>query len=74
MNNIVDFRVGRTASRSTIPVSQSGARILFFTGVRYTREVEDIAAPFMPEASAFREVAPMVQQASSEVALDRAGC
>ena len=73
MTNIVDFRTGRPRPRRSILVPQDGARILLFTGVRYAREPEDNAPPFVPEATAFCQAAPKVPQTSSEIAFDLAG-
>ena len=45
MNNVVDFRV-ESQHRRPILAFQGGAQILFFTGVRYSREDQDEARPF----------------------------
>ncbi len=55
MNNIVDFGIGRTRPSRSVQVKQDGARILFFTGVRYERTEEDDAPSFVPETERFCE-------------------
>ena len=60
MHNIVDFRTGPSRSRRSIPISQDGAQILLFTGVRYVRDEQ--APSFVPDLTPFcqesRERAP----------------
>ena len=50
MNNIVAFRTGPSRSPRPSEAAEGGARILFFTGVRYVREDADEGAPsFVPD-------------------------
>ncbi len=65
MNNIVDFRAARSRSRPSVQVSQDGARILFFTGVRYSRESVDGTASFAQEPALVRDASKAAQQLSS---------
>ena len=53
MHNIVDFSTGRARSRRSSEISQDGAQILLFTGVRYIREAEPEVPAFVPEMSCF---------------------
>lgn len=71
MNNIVDFRTGPARPRRSILVTEDGARILFFTGVRYSREREDQPQTLPAELAMLRETGS-VQQFTSEAALDLA--
>ena len=48
MDNIVRLGYDRPRPRRSIDVPRSGARILFFTGVRYCRE-DDEASSGLPE-------------------------
>ena len=72
MNNIVDFRTGRSRPRRSIPLSQDGAQILFFTGVRYLRESDDEVPPFAAEPAFLARASDQGPQLSSEFALDLA--
>ena len=45
MGDLISFRPNRNAARpNSAPAQPQEARILFFTGVRYKREIEPIAA------------------------------
>ena len=72
MNNIVDFRTGRSRPRRSILVSQGDAQILFFTGVRYSRESEGGTASLSPEPALLRDASEAAQQLSSEAAFNLA--
>lgn len=52
MQNIVSLESDRPRPSRTFDVPREGARILFFTGVRYCRDEEDEASP--PSATAYR--------------------
>ncbi len=72
MNNIVDFRTGPARPRRSILVTEDGARILFFTGVRYSRESEEQPGNIPAELAMLGEATGSVQQFTSEAALDLA--
>ncbi len=57
MNNIVAFGTGRDRPRRFGEVAREGARILFFTGVRYVRMDEDEATQCAAEAKRLCELA-----------------
>ena len=51
MADLILFRPSRSATRSTsAPAPSQGAQILFFTGVRYAREVEPPPASIAQDA------------------------
>lgn len=70
--NIVNFSAGRSRPQRAPLRSSDGARILFFTGVRYARGEEETPS-FVPEATPFRDAAEARAPAASEAALDHAG-
>lgn len=72
MNNIVDFRTGPARPRRSILVKEDGARILFFTGVRYSRERDDDPQHLAGELALLHEASGSAQQFTSEAALDLA--
>lgn len=65
MQNVVSLDRGRPRPQHVFPVPRSGARILFFTGVRYCREDETES---QPAGTAYRGTIP----APSERVLDAA--
>ncbi len=65
MQNVVSLDMGRPRAQHIFPVPRSGARILFFTGVRYCR---DDAAESQPAVAAYRGAS----QTASERVLDAA--
>lgn len=69
MDNIVRLGGERPRRPRALDVPQSGARILFFTGVRYCRDEED-ALPAVPEAHVIDGHGR--HAAESGLALDRA--
>jgi hypothetical protein len=72
MNNIVDFRTGPARPRRSIPDSEDGARILFFTGVRYSRDPEDHPEHLAGELALLQEASGSTQKFASEAVLDLA--
>ena len=68
MNNVVDFGAGRDRPRRFTPVMEDGARILFFTGVRYVRSTDDDAPPFVAEPERFCELTGSVALNADAVA------
>ena len=68
MDNIVKLGHDRPRPLRVLDVPRSGARILFFTGVRYCRESD--ATPVVPEAHVIHEHAR--HAAASGLALDLA--
>jgi hypothetical protein len=69
MNNIVDFRAGRSRPRRSIQDVQDGAQILFFTGVRYVRDSGN-EPPYAAEAGYFGDSSDQGRLRASETALD----
>lgn len=65
MQNVVSLDMGRPRPQHVFPVPRSGARILFFTGVRYCRED---GTESQQAATAYRGAIP----AASERVLDAA--
>ncbi len=49
MDKIVILPTERTAPRRSLTLPHSGARILFFTGVRYCRDTTDVLPGICPE-------------------------
>ncbi len=64
MQNVVSLQPDRPRPQRALGVPRSGARILFFTGVRYCRDEDD--APARPDAYApHRALGPEFVTASS---------
>jgi hypothetical protein len=58
MGQIIDFRAGGTRDARVRELSTEGARILFFTGVRYERMPDVSPADVLPKGTGPEDKAP----------------